>query len=410
MRWRPRLGGRAANRALGLLVGPPTALASLRWRARAWGAEGPEEVEEQRDPGLPPERWAQLQSLAERASLMRSGRIDLAAIRRWHSEHGFTGAITLREWPADCAERYSPVTGVSDRERRECYYVYHEPAGSGGKCVQQIFVRGTCVPEDCIENILVAKDWDPELGCQLHHGFRRRASQVFESLEPLLDSSAEITLSGHSLGGAVATIVGMRLHARGYNVREVVTFGAPKVTDKAGARSHHFRTRVLRVTNLLDPVPLLPFGFCTPFSGPFSQLGAQVLLLPPGLGFAPTGCNAGGPAFVFLEPEAAAAPWVTSFLLHAQPLSSRQAGCPGWLDMHRMWSYRRLLEPLVAAPQTARRVPFSRRFTQNGGGGSSMPSSMCAAAQTSMGAGAAAGEAPPDATNPACLRLASLGS
>lgn len=293
---------------------------------------------------------------------MTSGRIDIDGIRRWHSDRDFPGAITLREWPAERDEKYSPITGVSDRERRECYYIYHELTGHGEK-VQQIFIRGTCVPEDGVSNVLIAKDWDEELGCHLHHGFRQRAAEVLESLEPLLDVEANITLSGHSLGGAVATIVGMRLQARGFKVQEVVTFGAPKVTDVEGARAHEFRERVLRVSNLLDPVPLLPFGFCTPFSGPFSQLGAEVLLLPPRQGSA----SADQPAFVYLEPEAAARPWVTSFLLHCPPLRPWRQGCLGWLDMHRMWSYTRLLEPFIEAPHSAQRVPFSRRHAPSAG-------------------------------------------
>merc|ERR1712048_437139 len=162
---------------------------------------------------------------------------------------------------------------------------------------------------------------------------------------PLLDLGAEITLSGHSLGGAVATIVGMRLQARGYCVIQVMTFGAPKVMDRLGAQGQAFRDRVLRITNLLDPVPLLPFGFCTPFSGPFAQLGAQILLIPR----RSCGSVESQPAFCYLEPRAADKPWVASFLLHAMAPTAHSC-----FYHHRMKGYRMLLEPFVVAPHTVR--------------------------------------------------------
>jgi len=54
------------------------------------------------------------------------------------------------------------------------------------------------------DDLLIAKDWDSELSCYVHHGFRTRAEETLDSLTPLLDKEAEISLCGHSLGGAVA--------------------------------------------------------------------------------------------------------------------------------------------------------------------------------------------------------------
>lgn len=83
----------------------------------------------------------------------------------------------------------------------------------------------------------------------------------------------EISLVGHSLGGAVATLAGLEMQSKGWNPI-VTTFGEPMVGNAPfveyldekfglGARSkansshtHRFR----RVTHIDDPVPLLPLA------------------------------------------------------------------------------------------------------------------------------------------------------
>lgn len=42
-------------------------------------------------------------------------------------------------------------------------------------------------------------------------------------------------LTGHSLGGAIAHLLALRFAVAGLSVAEVVTFGAPQVTDATGA-------------------------------------------------------------------------------------------------------------------------------------------------------------------------------
>lgn len=86
----------------------------------------------------------------------------------------------------------------------------------------------------------------------------------------------EVTLIGHSLGGAVAALASLEMYSRGFNPR-ITTFGEPKVgndnmadfinaifnlslTPTDGGSDHDdMLIRYRRVTHVNDPVPLLPF-------------------------------------------------------------------------------------------------------------------------------------------------------
>lgn len=104
---------------------------------------------------------------------------------------------------------------------------------------------------------------------KVHKGFNSYADL---SLRMLLDSvsyeflqqyrgekDARLLLTGHSLGGAVATIVGQRLIDFGFDPDriQVITFGAPAVGNKAFKQIYGNRLDLIRVTNTQDPVPLV---------------------------------------------------------------------------------------------------------------------------------------------------------
>ena len=72
------------------------------------------------------------------------------------------------------------------------------------------------------------------------------------------EDDARLLLTGHSLGGAVATIVGQRLIDFGFDPDrlQVISFGAPAVGNKAFKQMYGDRMDLIRVTNTQDPVPL----------------------------------------------------------------------------------------------------------------------------------------------------------
>lgn len=107
---------------------------------------------------------------------------------------------------------------------------------------------------------------------KVHKGFNSYADL---SLRMLLDpvsygflqqyrgeKDARLLLTGHSLGGAVATIMGQRLIDFGFNPDrlQVITFGAPAVGNEAFKKMYGKRLDLIRVTNTEDPVPLVLQG------------------------------------------------------------------------------------------------------------------------------------------------------
>ena len=122
---------------------------------------------------------------------------------------------------------------------------------------QIISIRGTSNIENAMVDISLKLRLDADVGIPLHHGFAYSAKQVFTELKPLLKPGYKTSLTGHSLGGAVALILAMYLDENQFNVERVVTFGQPKVTNIAGANkvSH---INIIRVVTPLDVVPLVP--------------------------------------------------------------------------------------------------------------------------------------------------------
>ena len=65
-----------------------------------------------------------------------------------------------------------------------------------------------------------------------------------------------VYVTGHSLGGAVAQILGMWYHKRGKNV-QIFSYGSPKVSSQvmSGGQPTHWR-----VVRRSDPIPLCLLG------------------------------------------------------------------------------------------------------------------------------------------------------
>lgn len=83
----------------------------------------------------------------------------------------------------------------------------------------------------------------------------------------------KLLLTGHSLGGAGATLLGSELVARGVAPEQipVITFGAPAVGNAAFARQVGDRLRLERVVTSLDPVP----GALQTFYKGYEQFGTE---------------------------------------------------------------------------------------------------------------------------------------
>ena len=116
-----------------------------------------------------------------------------------------------------------------------------------------IVIRGTANAENVQSDIDVRLVTDDDLGIRLHKGFRDASISVMSSID---ESSLEKTVhvTGHSLGGAIAQIIGMWLHKRSHNV-QVFSYGSPKISNEilSGGQPTHWR-----VVRLSDPIPFTP--------------------------------------------------------------------------------------------------------------------------------------------------------
>lgn len=86
--------------------------------------------------------------------------------------------------------------------------------------------------------------------------------------------NAVLLLSGHSLGGATAALLGERLLCLGLPTERlyVVTFGAPAVGNEQFVQQYGDRLKLLRITNTADPIP----GSLQTFFGSYKQFGQHV--------------------------------------------------------------------------------------------------------------------------------------
>ena len=107
-------------------------------------------------------------------------------------------------------------------------------------------------------------------GERVHSGFMQQYDDISFQLEEALDDSRikdkPLFITGHSLGGAVATIAARRLDAE-RQIAACYTFGSPRVATEGWVAQ--IKTPIYRIVNSADPVPMVPF------SGTFIFLAAK---------------------------------------------------------------------------------------------------------------------------------------
>lgn len=219
-------------------------------------------------------------------------------------------------------------------------------ASPGGKDVQYfierddkartqiVTVRGTKGKVNLKEDFDAKVREDRRIKIPVHSGFDAVASAIYADAAPLLKKDYTTYMVGHSLGGAVASILAIYAIEDGYQVKKVTTFGEPRFTTSQGASQLSFLP-LLRVVDEYDIVPLLPTSSNGDF-GDYEQVGPEVILLE-------------GPYYVYLSGSAAREVSVGEFWRDAKLVN---------LDDHQMASYEaRIATKLKGSKQ----VPYDAR-------------------------------------------------
>lgn len=142
---------------------------------------------------------------------------------------------------------------------------------------QIITVRGTDGKVNLREDFDVKVREDRRIKIPVHSGFDADARAIYADAAPLLKKGYATSLVGHSLGGAVAAIIGIYAIEDGYAVKKITTFGEPRFTTAQGAAQLSFLP-LQRVVDEYDIVPLLPTS-ADGTSGDYEQVGPEVILL-----------------------------------------------------------------------------------------------------------------------------------
>lgn len=183
----------------------------------------------------------------------------------------FTAACLIKKLYAGEAQFLSAaeaekvtVISVKNTETDTQAYVQHIQ-GTG---IVSITFPGTESIRDVLTDIQY--DFIPWEGIdKVHRGFSIAASSVLPGIISALDTinPVYIAINGHSLGAALAEMVGFALRKRGYNAVLIIGFEPPRWTDKAGSEafSKLIGADSYRTQNEGDFIPHLPFadwGYC----------------------------------------------------------------------------------------------------------------------------------------------------
>jgi len=104
--------------------------------------------------------------------------------------------------------------------------------------IQVIAVRGTVSRINFGLDLDTRGVRDEKTGILLHNGFKTAADSIYADVKPRLRRGYTTYLTGHSLGGAVAAILGIYLRHDKVKIGAIYTFGQPKFTDVAGAKAY----------------------------------------------------------------------------------------------------------------------------------------------------------------------------
>ena len=123
-----------------------------------------------------------------------------------------------------------------------------------------IAFRGTDGLHDAIWDARGVPTIHPGLGLT-HRGFAAGVAAIWPAISASMpDKDMAIAFTGHSKGGAEATLASALAVSEGYNVKWLITFGSPRVAASGKVSDILARglVTVIRYVNRGDPVPSVP--------------------------------------------------------------------------------------------------------------------------------------------------------
>ena len=132
-----------------------------------------------------------------------------------------------------------------------------------------ISIRGTANLKNWAMNLQFWMKENSWFQHKIHTGFLSMSQDIQKQILPFLEKEYEIILTGHSMGAAIATIIGAYLDNQDYDV-EVINYAQPRVTDNDGAKELQ-SLNLSRVVIEGDVVNMLP-----PFN--YAHFGREILL------------------------------------------------------------------------------------------------------------------------------------
>ena len=154
------------------------------------------------------------------------------------------GIEILTEMAEYCERIYDEGKEIGDNE-----FAYNVVQDRG---VTIISIRGTDNGKNVLTDLDARPFRDKKLGVQFHRGFRDAAEKLKNDIIENVALEETIILTGHSLGGAIAQILGLWFEDDAYEV-QIYTFGSPSVMIEQMWEDGHFRVYLEN-----DPVPFLP--------------------------------------------------------------------------------------------------------------------------------------------------------
>lgn len=219
------------------------------------------------------------QELNSLGSQVSTQKVDFAAL-----EADAQRARAAYQPPAQIQAAYPKTVRVATPAKQDVQYFIERDDKAK---VQYLVVRGSANDINMKEDFAARIRKDRNIKIPVHSGFDDDAKAIWADAQPYLKKDYQTRLAGHSLGGAVAAILGIYAIEDGYKVQAIHTYGQPKFTTTAGATQLSFLP-LLRVVDENDLVPLLPPGLLVPYA----QVGPEVILLE-------------GPNYVYLDAPAA---------------------------------------------------------------------------------------------------------